>query len=141
MKYFTEEEFGGWFDKMSPTLLSKLDNLRENIGVPIYLSKDKGAFGRRLGSNVLSQHNVDKWGEVRAVDGYVPKDMQLLDFYNEAKRAGFNGIGIYSGWFGGRGFHLDVREGSPAAWGGVYANGKTKYVSIWEVIATEKGAE
>jgi hypothetical protein len=134
-------EFGLWYWQLSPMLKDKLDELREECGVPIILSKDKGAIGRRLGKDDLSQHNVDKWGEVRAVDGYVPESMELLDFYNEAKGAGFTGIGFYTGWSKGRGFHLDVREdrieGAPATWGGTYKNGKTTYGSIWAIIGTE----
>lgn len=148
MKYFTPKEFGLWYGQLSPVLKDKLDELREELGVPVNLSKAKGAIGRNLGPDELTQHNVDKWGEVRAVDGYVPEEMTLLDFYNEAKGCGFTGIGFYTGWSKGRGFHLDVREdrqeGFPATWGGTYTydpkteKGKTNYGSIWELIDAEE---
>lgn len=148
MKYFKPTEFGLWYDQLSPVLKYNLDALREELGAPIHLSKAKVAIGRNLGSDNTSQHNVDKWGEVRAVDGYVPEELSLLDFYNEAKGVGFTGIGFYTGWNGGRGFHLDVREdrqeGFPATWGGTYTynpvtkKGKTAYGSLWEMIDAEE---
>jgi hypothetical protein len=147
MKHFTPTEFQGWFYKLSPVLKAKLDALREELGAPVHLSKAEGSIGRRLGLDSLTQHNFDRWGEVRAVDGYLPEGVTYLEFYNVAKEVGFTGIGLYDGWSGGRGFHVDVREdrdeGSPAIWGGTYIydpvtkKGKTTYGSIWEIIGLE----
>jgi hypothetical protein len=135
--YFTEKEFQGWFSQMNGNLLVRLDILRHTAGLPIYLSKANGAIGRAAGPLDLSQHNVDVWKEVRAVDGYIPHDISYLEFFDLAKSAGFTGIGLYSGWSGGRGFHVDVREsedGRIATWSAIYnpsnKGRKTVYYSI-----------
>lgn len=142
MKHFTPKEFNGWFDKLSPELKIRLDVLRGVLGVPIILSKSDAAMGRHLGKDNLSQHNVDKWGEVRAVDGYVPDDVNIKDFYDTCVSVGFTGIGLYKGWSHKYGFHVDVREDRkpkmPATWGGIYSaeTGKTTYVGIHQILGS-----
>lgn len=140
MKHFAPTEFQGWFYKLSPVLKDKLDALREELGVPVHLSKAEGSIGRRLGPDSLTQHNFDRWGEVRAVDGYVPEGVNINDFYDACVSVGFTGIGLYKGWAHKYGFHVDVREDRkpkmPATWGGIYSaeTGKTDYVGIHQVM-------
>jgi hypothetical protein len=125
LHYFQPTEFRGWWKKMSPRLLVLLDSCRSQWGAPIRVSPADRALGRRMGES-LSQHNVQKWGEVRAVDVF-PANVETIDeaerFYALARRVGFTGIGIYPDTKPGVMFHLDVRidvvPGTPATWGGL----------------------
>jgi len=67
--YFKEDEFIrgdiNWYSRISPSLLVKLDVLRHIWGSPIIISPSPQAIGRYEGT---SQHNINKWGEVRAVE-------------------------------------------------------------------------
>ena len=140
MKYFTEAEFGGWFDKVDEKLKVKLDSLREELGVPVHLSKNKIAVGREDNSN--SWHNVRKHGKTYAVDGYIPEGITYKKFYQTCLKVGFTGIGLYTGWSGGKGFHVDTRldreEGNPAKWSCVYKGGKNTYGDISNLIGTQE---
>ena len=137
LRFFEEEEFGGWFSSCSPRLLILLDALRFQWGAPIRVSRAQGAIGRRLGEGAKSQHNIDRWGEVRAVDvfpsGLVTRE-DVDSFLLSAISIGITGIGFYPDWSGGFGFHLDVREdrepGYPATWGRVDTRLEKQYVSI-----------
>jgi len=140
MFYFDADEFHGWYPKMSKKLLIKLDFLRDFLGAAVALSNIPGGIGRNAKGS-YSQHNVDRWGEVRAVDGYIPEHISYAQFYEVAKRAGFTGIGLYTGWPSGRrGFHVDVRDDRntdyPATWAGFYdlPTQKTTYKAIEELI-------
>ena len=115
---FSESEFRGWFGDMSPVLLSKLDDFAQYWGGPVIISPHPDALGRHDGPEGLSQHNVDKWGEVRAVDvfpkhpngNYVDDLAGRQKMLAVAKRAGFTGIGIYTDTQPGNMIHLDVRD-------------------------------
>jgi hypothetical protein len=123
LRYFTPQEFGGWYEKMSPDLLKKLDEFRHQWGFPIQVSPHQDAVGREHPTS-NSQHNIMKWGEVRAVDvfpknslgGYINSAAERKRAYDIAKRVGFTGIGLYTDTSPGHMVHLDVREGSLAKW-------------------------
>jgi hypothetical protein len=122
LRYFKESEFNrngvNWFDKMNPELLIRLDALRGVWGAPIYLSQHPRGIGRMDDSG--SQHNYNKWGEVRAVDCFPSGSYLHREFYELAQEIGITGIGYYPNWKQGDllrgGFHLDVRP-EPAQWG------------------------
>jgi len=130
-QHFSTEEFREWSDDMSARLVTMLDVLRFRLGSPIAVSASEYALGRELGRNDLSEHNVDHWGEVLAVDcfiGGVYNRAQAEAVVYEAEGIGFTGIGVYSDTHNNRGeeqvmFHLGVRPnemmGSPATWGRV----------------------
>ena len=138
--YFSRAEFVrddvDWFDLMDVRLLVLLDVLRFRWRRPIRISAHPSALGRRIG-NSESQHNIDRWGQVRAADVQpvgVETEEEAYQFYLAAKAVGFLGVGVYPHWVNGVGFHLDVRQdrepGSPAVWGGVMVDGEQRYVSI-----------
>lgn len=141
LRFFHPSEFQGWFDRMSPRLLVLLDSLRFQWDRPIRISGAEGAVGRRLGDSSLSQHNAERWGEVRAVD-VLPQGVEdvfsLQDLYQFAISVGFTGIGLYK-WASGYGLHLDVRidaePGEPAVWGAVDDPlGRRQYVGVSEFL-------
>lgn len=140
LQYFKEHEFDrageNWMDNCSPELLVKLDLFRHHTGKFI-ISPHPKAIGRR--DDTTSQHNYNKWGEVRAIDGFPALDHKVWAFTVEytvsnlifiAESCGFTGIGIYPQWqlYGETriGMHLDVRQdrkpGEPATWS--YFDGK-----------------
>jgi hypothetical protein len=147
--YFTEDEFRrnniNWFHKCAPELLVRHDVWRHLTGDKIEISTDDGAIGRHKGDDDLSQHNIDKWGEVRAIDSYPKaaiKDVRRT--YLLAIDAGFTGIGIYVHPRGPR-FHCDVRHdrrvGDPATWGYIPNDlGRLKKVSLDTAIDYIKAA-
>ncbi len=125
LEYFTPAEFGVWYPMISDELLLKLDRFRALWGAPVVISSAAGSIGREDGSG--SQHNVLRWGEVRAVDvfpmllggGYLSTVEQLQRAYDIARQAGFTGIGLYTDTKPGFMVHLDVRPGvagDPAKW-------------------------
>jgi len=130
-QYFTQEEFREWSDDMSPRLVTMLDILRFHIGRPIEISKSSYALGREQGRDQMSEHNIDRWGEVLAVDCFVTgvyRRAQAEAVAHEAEAIGFTGIGVYSDTHNNEGlpqvmFHLGVRPnelmGAPATWGRV----------------------
>lgn len=126
LKYFTASEFGLWYPLMSSSLLEKLDEFRELWGAPVVISSHKDAIGRHANS-AETQHNVDKWGEVRAIDVF-PQGMNDVNSrrraYSVAQKVGFTGIGLYTDTAPSNMLHVDVREGGHVAtWsrvGGVY---------------------
>ena len=140
LHYFSPEEFHGWYDKMSPELLVKLDVLRHQWGRPIRISPAPGAVGRD--DNSQSQHNYGAHGEVRAVDVFpagVITEEDAERFILSATDCGFRGIGVYADWSPSIGFHLDVRPdkdiGYPATWGAVNNElGAQKYVTMAEAL-------
>jgi hypothetical protein len=145
-QYFSQEEFREWSDDMSARLVTMLDVLRFKLGSPIEISASEYALGRELGRNDLSEHNVDHWGEVLAVDCFISgvyNRAQVEAVVYEAKGIGFTGIGVYSDTHNNEGkeqvmFHLGVRPtelmGSPANWGRV--NGD--YTSLIAAIQSIK---
>jgi len=145
-QHFSAEEFRDWADDMSPRLVTVLDVLRFRLGSAIEISLSEYALGRNLGRNELSEHNIDEWGEVLAVDCFIRgvyKRAQAEAVAHEAEGIGFTGIGVYSDTHNNRGeeqvmFHLGVRPnelmGSPAAWGRV--NGE--YTSLMAAVQSLK---
>jgi len=145
-QHFSAEEFRDWADDMSPRLVTVLDVLRFKLGSPIEISLSEYALGRNLGRNELSEHNIDEWGEVLAVDCFISgvySRQQAEAVAHEAEQIGFTGIGVYSDTRNNQGqeqvmFHLGVRPnedmGAPATWGRV--NGK--YTSLMAAVQSLK---
>lgn len=142
LKYFKPSEFGLWYPLMSNELLQKLDDFRTAWGAPVIVSAAHGAIGRE-DSGDSSQHNVTKWGEVRAIDvfpllpngKYISSESDRTRAYQVAKQVGFTGIGLYTDTTPGNMLHVDVRKdkapGNPATWSRVAG----KYLGIGEVVA------
>jgi len=145
-QHFSSEEFREWSDDMSARLITMLDVLRFKLGSPIEISLSEYALGRNLGRNELSEHNVDEWGEVLAVDCFVSgvyNRAQAEAVVYEAEEIGFTGIGVYSDTRNNQGqeqvmFHLGVRPnedmGSPATWGRISG----KYTSLIAAVQSLK---
>lgn len=143
--HFIPAEFREWYPVISTRLLVLLDVLRYRWGHAITISANPRALGRHDGPS-LSQHNIDRWGEVRAADVF-PKSLFKRDDAQRiillAKEVGFTGIGLYPHWDQGVGMHLDVRHdrkpGQPAVWGMLPATGAggepgQKEVSLTQAI-------
>ena len=145
-QHFSAEEFRAWADDMSPRLVTMLDILRFRLGSPIAVSGSEYALGRNLGRGKMSEHNIDEWGEVLAVDcfiGGVYNRIQAEAVAHEAEAIGFTGIGVYSDTRNNQGqeqvmFHLGVRPnedmGSPATWGRISG----KYTSLIAAVQSLK---
>jgi len=145
-QHFSAEEFRDWADDMSPRLVTMLDVLRFKLGSPIAVSGSEYALGRNLGRGKMSEHNIDEWGEVLAVDCFISgvySRQQAEAVAHEAEQIGFTGIGVYSDTRNNQGqeqvmFHLGVRPnedmGAPATWGRV--NGK--YTSLMAAVQSLK---
>ena len=125
---------------MDTRLLVLLDSLRHQWGAAIMISPATGSLGRSLG-NSLSQHNIDKWGQVRAADVFVEGVNSIptaAAFIDLATDVGFTGIGIYPDWEPSIGFHLDTRvdarPGRPAKWGGVRTMQGQRYVTLSDAL-------
>ena len=130
-QHFSQEEFREWAEDMSPRLITMLDVLRFRLGSAIEISGSEYALGRNLGVGKMSEHNIDHWGEVLAVDcfiGGVYNRAQAEAVVYESEGIGFTGIGVYSDTHNNQGqeqvmFHLGVRPnelmGAPATWGRV----------------------
>lgn len=125
---------------MSADLLLKLDAFRAEWGDQVAISTAPGGLGRKVEDGhggAASQHNMLRWGEVRAVDVhprgiYGPDDFaRAVDI---AESVGFTGIGVYPDW-NRPGVHLDVRDAvTVAKWAGVFRDGKQAYVGINTVV-------
>jgi len=123
LNYFKPDEFREWWPYMSPRLLVMLDVLRHQWGKKIEISGAGGALGRNAKGS-LTQHNVDKWGEVRAADIF-PAGVATVDeaqaFWDLIKAVGFTGRGVYPDALPSVMFHVDVRvdrrPGQPSDWG------------------------
>ena len=134
-QHFDAEEFREWSDDMSARLVTMLDVLRFRLGSAIEISASEYALGRELGRELgrgkMSEHNIDEWGEVLAVDCFISgvyNRAQSEAVVYEATSIGFTGIGVYSDTTNNQGeeqvmFHLGVRPtemmGNPATWGRV----------------------
>lgn len=124
LRYFDPDEFREWWPHMSLRLLVLLDSLRHQWGAGITVSPVTGALGRHNGDSDPTQHNIDRWGEVRAADVFL-SGMDCRSTANRAvglaMRTGFTGCGVYPHWRPSPGMHLDVRTsaepGEPALWG------------------------
>jgi len=145
-QHFSAEEFRDWSDDMSPRLVTMLDVLRFRLGSAIEISSSEYALGRNLGLGKMSEHNIDEWGEVLAVDCFISgvyNRAQAEAVAHEAEGIGFTGIGVYSDTHNNQGddqvmFHLGVRPnedmGSPATWGRV----KGEYTTLIAAIQSLK---
>ena len=146
LQHFSKTEFREWWGKMSPRLLVLLDILRYKLKSPIQISRHPKSLGRHLGDKSHSEHNIDFWLQVLAVDCFVTNVFtrnEAAHVVYTAHGIGFTGIGVYPDWINGRGdkqvgFHLGVRPtinmGNPAEWGYV----DTKQVAL-EVALREVG--
>ena len=133
LRYFSQDEFGEWWPYMSTELLSRLDEFRSRLGVSVMISPAEGAIGRHGGLST-SQHNVDMWGEVRAVD-VMPKGVTLAHAYEVAKAVGFTGIGLYPQTSPYPMLHLDVRPGFLSTWSGFRSGNGWDYRGVGEALA------
>jgi hypothetical protein len=152
--YFAPWEFdltgaGGedWYSRMSPMVLDLLEQLRERHGAKIEISPHPRALGRYLGESSQSDHNVDRWKEVRAADVFpdMPQTPKATrEFLELCREAGVSAVGVYPHWRNRLGeyqigFHIGYRPdryGNPGLWGLIRtANGTTKTVSIHDAIA------
>lgn len=137
LRHFTTESFRGWGFVMSVRLLILLDAFRGQWGHPVIASPAKGAIGRHNGPDGTSQHNIDRWGEVRAID-IMPYNMNTEDdareAVNKALGVGFTGVGIYPDWQPMPGMHVDVRTtrnaDNPATWAGIDSPDGQIYVGL-----------
>lgn len=142
LQYFTPSEFGLWWPMIAADLLIALDAFREAWGRPVHVSPVDGAIGRNGGEGDSSQHNFDRWGEVRAID-FFPEGIDEPGgrerAYQIAVAVGFTGIGLYRDTqFKGTPWtmmHGDVRvdevPGDPAKWSRIDG----EYLGINEAIA------
>ncbi|MAY02477.1 MAG: hypothetical protein CMQ38_05805 [Gammaproteobacteria bacterium] len=142
MRFFKRDEFGGWYESMSADLLLKLDDFRSRWGAPVVVSSAPGGVGRNDGPEGTSQHNVDQWGEVRAVDVFpmVRGEGGRLVYMNSAEdraravriaqEVGFTGIGVYTDTGPGNMVHLDVRIDRNAIDPALWARVSGQYVGI-----------
>ena len=75
------------------SLIFLLQNLREKIDKPIYVSKGGGIrckkYNKKIGGYLDSPHLYSK-----AADIYV-KDMDIIELADQAKRIGFSRVGLY----------------------------------------------
>jgi len=134
LRHFDPNEFGKWGPWMSERLLEALDEFRHALMAPVMISPADGSLGRFAGDSG-SQHNIDKWDEVRAADVMAPRT-DVLRAYEVARELGmFSGIGLYPHWRPYPGLHLDVRESAtpegPALWGAIKNEcGRQVYVPL-----------
>jgi len=140
-RFFEVDEFRGWYNKMNPELLIKLDMFREMWGAPVIISPNPEAIGRVVNdpnaSGYDSQHNIVKHGMVNAIDVF-PSGMtnatERRRAFEIAKRVGFTGIGVYVDTQPQNMLHLDVRKNPSDGldkWGRV---AKNTYVNIERVL-------
>lgn len=146
LQYFDRSEFirdgEQWFDLMSDKLLYAVDLLRyrwteyRQSDARIVISAHPLALGRRYGPDVVSDHNVDKWGKVYAMDvmpDYILTAEDVAAFKHLAIDSGITAIGFYRDWMPSPGFHLGMRPGrkygEPATWGAVLHDGRQVYTS------------
>ena len=134
LDYFAPSEFnlrpyGGddWWHMMSQETLLLLDRVRALHGARIDISPHKGALGRHLGAS-FSDHNVDRWREVRVADVFPHMDQTpeaAQKFVDVCFEAGVTALGVYPHWINKRGnqqvgFHIGYRPertDNPATWG------------------------
>ena len=141
LRYFSKDEFRGYYDDLSTALLFALDQFRHEWGAPVRISPAEGAIIRRLGPDKTSGHNIDKWGQGLALD-IMPEGMETAEdrkrAFDIATRVGFLGVGIYPDWKPSPGLHVDMKIrsgrslGNPGRWS-AYRNpetGKQEYFDI-----------
>lgn len=147
LRYWSRDEFVtgtntpiDWFPHMSLRLLVLLDSFRHRWGDACIVSPHPRALGRYDGDS-YGQHNIDRYGEVRAID-FFPDGMDGAALTHKAvsiaRSCGFTGIGIYPNWQPRPGLHVDVRvdeaPGHPATWGGVDGENGQVYVGLQQAL-------
>ena len=133
LRYFSAGEFGVFYPLINSDLLIRLDEFRHRWGRPVVVSPVDGGIVRHVGDS-NSQHNVDRWGETRAIDVF-PDGMNTVGerarAYQIARDVGFTGIGIYTDTMPSNLLHVDVRPGDyVATWSRVAG----QYLGIDEVL-------
>lgn len=111
-----------WGKAMWQPLLLALDEFREQWGFPVVISPAPGAIGRLRPPTETSQHNLLRWGVVRAIDVMPVGMLSRADARRAveiAAEVGMDGIGLYPHWKPRAGLHLDMREEGGGRWGGV----------------------
>ena len=137
LSFFKENEFHGFYGDCNPKLLVLTDLFRYIWDNPVAISSANGAVGRYDETN--SQHNINYWDEVRALD-LKPKGLtskyDLERAFKIARDVGFTGIGLYPEW-SDPGIHVDIRNdrtiGDPLYWGAYYKtdNGQRKQEYVY----------
>tara|TARA_R110000803_G_C11989469_1_gene321846 strand:+ start:8611 stop:9018 length:408 start_codon:yes stop_codon:yes gene_type:complete len=120
LEYFKKEEFNHP-EQMDSIHLVKIDILRANIGESIKITSD------------FREGDDGYHGKGLATDLQCPK-IGLYEFYQQAERHNFNGIGIYPHW-NTPGIHVDSRPligGMGARWICIKVDGKQKYIALNE---------
>ena len=142
IRYFTPNEFLGFWALMDKSLLALLDEFRHRWGAPVRISPAQGAVGRTYGSGF---HNYRKHGSVKAVDVF-PEGLRTKEDYDRAREIlvavkgdlGIPdiGIGLYPDWKPAPGLHIDVgdrgKDDGIGEWSGLATgpNGEQQYFSI-----------
>lgn len=105
LRYFNRHEFGRHADKMSPKLLSMLDEVRHLAGVPMVITSAyrDPEHNRRVGGASNSAHLRGTAVDVRVHDG---RSRYLI--MAAAVQVGFRRIGVGNSFI-----HLDVDEELP----------------------------
>jgi hypothetical protein len=127
-------DWRGW--AVAPSLRDGAERLAARVhraGGRLFISPAPGAIGRQAGA-ATTQHNSDRWGEVRAVDLMV-EGVKLADAVAMARGLGlFSGIGAYPDWRPSPGLHVDVRADrvatDPALWGAVNLGAGQTYTTL-----------
>lgn len=78
---------------VNPSLIFLLQNLRDKIDRPIYISKGGGIrckkYNKQIGGYINSSHLEGKAADIHA------KNMDIVSLAEQAKRIGFSRIGLY----------------------------------------------
>jgi len=128
LNYFRKHENWGEPEKLSDSLLFKIDNARAYINSPFIIT-----------CGTQGKHKSKLHGEGLALDFIILSKKHPIDLLISIERFDFGGIGYYPHWqYNGRttgGWHVDVRtveeHQGGARWMGVLGeNGKQKYVSL-----------
>lgn len=145
LRHFGPNEFCEWAPFMDHNFLSRLDQYRQKLGMPIMISPVNGALGRRNGKPT-SQHYFDGTRYLRVADimpygrGGRPLDKEEMEYAVElARQLEFTGIGLYPAWMPYPGLHLDMRPGTLRTWGMLPIDGEQTLVSMaqaWRNWAT-----
>jgi len=111
-KNFRFSEFAcpccGKYRPIDPKLIYLLQNLREKLNKPIYISKGGGIrckkYNKQIGGYVDSPHLYGKAADCKA------KNISIIDFAREARDIGFSRVGLYKTFL-----HLDIIKPYPSA--------------------------
>lgn len=138
-KFNSKTDRWGSPEDISDNLLLRLDDFRDWLGVPIYVTSGV----KKDGHSKRSYHY--KENGACAVDIVIPNYMESdFDLILDATRFGFTGIGFYPHWkWDGQtvgGLHLDMRplkwdsddtlNYSNSRWMGVMVDGKQEYIEL-----------